>query len=214
MSPDRIDALTSHFDDTCSRRGALIAFGIGVAGPAATAFALQDALAKRRKNKKPKKKPGIKPVDTLVGIPVRAHGRGRNFKGTLDITEFVEGEDGGIVAVGELTGKLTGKRIGNRKISETVELPVTLPDVTATRRVQAQQLTCEVLHLELGPITLNLLGLNVYIGGPNNTPLIVDITADPSGGLLGQLLCALAGGGPLAQIIGLLNQILAILQGL
>jgi hypothetical protein len=44
--------------------------------------------------------------------------------------------------------------------------------------------------------------------------VVLTITANPSGGLLGQLLCSLAGGGPLQQIVDLLNQILAILQGL
>jgi hypothetical protein len=218
MSTERIEAVSRSLADATSRRGMLrlvwgSALGLGVA-----AGEFDESLAKRRKNRKRKSKAskrqdaGIGPVDTLSGIPVRAHDRGRNFKGTLDIVEFVE-QDGGIVAVGELTGKLTGKGFGNRAVSETVELPVNLPDVPL-EGVTTQQLECEVLFLELGPITLNLLGLNVFIGGPNNTPLIVEITADPSGGLLGQLLCALAGGGPLAQIIDLLNQILAILEGL
>jgi hypothetical protein len=58
---------------------------------------------------------------------------------------------------------------------------------------------------------------NVYIGGPNNTLLIVEITADPTGGLLGSLLSQLLCSKPLpglAQIIALLNQIRAILEGL
>jgi hypothetical protein len=224
MSSDRLDALGRQLAGVTSRRSALTFLGFGAAAPAVTALGLHDALAKRgkkhRKHKKKKKQggAGIGPVDTLTGIPVHAHSRGRNFNGILDITEFVE-RDGGIVALGALTGKVTGKGVGNQAVNEPVELPVNLPDVpitdtSARQRAQAQQLECEVLHLELGPITLNLLGLNVFIGGPNNTPLIVDITADPSGGLLGQLLCALAGGGPLAQIVDLLNQILAILQGL
>ena len=225
MSSDRIEAPRQQLAEATSRRGALVVFGVGIAAPAATALGLGDVLAKGHKHKQKKKKgkskkqdAGIAPVDALTGIPVRAHDRGRNFKGTLDITEFVE-NDGGIVALGTLTGKVTGKGVGNQAVNEPVELPVNLPDVpiagtSTSGRAQAQQLACEVLHLELGPITLNLLGLNVFIGGPNNTPLIVDIRADPSGGLLGQLLCALAGGGPLAQIIGLLNQILDILEGL
>jgi hypothetical protein len=71
------------------------------------------------------------------------------------------------------------------------------------------QAVCSVLHLELGPLDLTLLGLHVHLD-----QVVLDITADPSGGLLGQLLCSLAGGGPLAQLVSLLNQILAILQGL
>jgi hypothetical protein len=218
ISAERIEALSRHLEETASRRGVLQLIGASALGLGVTVAERDESLAKRRKNRKQKNRgskqqdAGIGPVDTLTGIPIRVHDRGRNFKGTLDVVEFIE-QDGGIVAVGELTGKLTGKGFGNRAVSETVELPVSLPDVPI-EGVTTQQLECEVLHLELGPITLNLLGLNVYIGGPNNTPLIVDITADPSGGLLGQLLCALASGGPLATIIDLLNQILDILEGL
>jgi hypothetical protein len=54
------------------------------------------------------------------------------------------------------------------------------------------------------------LGLRVQL---NQVQL--DITAIPGGGLLGDLLCALSGllsgGGPLNQIINLLNQILGAL---
>jgi hypothetical protein len=50
---------------------------------------------------------------------------------------------------------------------------------------------CTVLDLVLGPLDLNLLGLMVHL---NRTEL--RITADPNGGLLGSLLCSLAGGPP------------------
>jgi hypothetical protein len=44
---------------------------------------------------------------------------------------------------------------------------------------------------------------------------VLDIDADPTGGLLGSLLCAVANllniGGPLADLVGLLNQILGLL---
>jgi len=50
---------------------------------------------------------------------------------------------------------------------------------------------CTVLDLVLGPLDLNLLGLMVHL---NRTEL--RITADPTGGLLGSLLCSLAGGPP------------------
>jgi hypothetical protein len=58
-----------------------------------------------------------------------------------------------------------------------------------------------------GPLHLELLGLVVDLNR-----VVLTITADPSGGLLGELLCSLAGGGSLQQIVDLLNQILAILQ--
>jgi hypothetical protein len=55
-----------------------------------------------------------------------------------------------------------------------------------------------VLDLTLGPLDLNLLGLMVHLGGgaSGNDPLHLTITADPTKGLLGSLLCGLAGGLP------------------
>jgi hypothetical protein len=63
---------------------------------------------------------------------------------------------------------------------------------------QALQAVCTVLDLTLGPLDLNLLGLKVHLGGGDtgNDPVHLTITADPNGGLLGSLLCSLAGGVP------------------
>jgi len=70
--------------------------------------------------------------------------------------------------------------------------------------------SCDILHLELGPLDLDLLGLIVHLD-----KIVLDIDADPSGGLLGSLLCAVANllntNGLLADIADLLNQILALL---
>jgi hypothetical protein len=65
---------------------------------------------------------------------------------------------------------------------------------------------CSVLHLELAPIDLDLLGLHV-----DTSAICLDITALEGGGLLGDLLCSLAGGDGL---LGLLNpaQRLALLS--
>lgn len=49
---------------------------------------------------------------------------------------------------------------------------------------------CPVLDLTLGPLDLNLLGLMVHLDQVHLT-----ITADSEGGILGSLLCSLAGGG-------------------
>jgi len=50
-----------------------------------------------------------------------------------------------------------------------------------------------ILHLELGPLHLNLLGLHVNLDNCANGPVVVDVTADPNGGLLGSLLAGLLG---------------------
>jgi len=50
---------------------------------------------------------------------------------------------------------------------------------------------CDILNLSLGPIDLTLLGLNVHLDNCHGGPVTVDITAQPGGGLLGDLLCSL-----------------------
>jgi hypothetical protein len=50
-----------------------------------------------------------------------------------------------------------------------------------------------ILHLSLGPVDLNLLGLQVGLDNCNNGPVTVDITAQPGpGNLLGNLLGGVA----------------------
>jgi hypothetical protein len=62
--------------------------------------------------------------------------------------------------------------------------PFTTPlDLTAT----PNGTDCPILHLALGPIDLNVLGLAV-----NTSAICLDITAEPDGGLLGSLLCGIA----------------------
>jgi hypothetical protein len=69
---------------------------------------------------------------------------------------------------------------------------------------QAQPQSCQVLKLVLGPLHLDLLGLVVDLYGKTHSdPVIVTITAQPSKGLLGQLLCGLAGGGGVSNLAGL-----------
>lgn len=54
--------------------------------------------------------------------------------------------------------------------------------------------SCEVLNLMLGPLHLDVLGLVVDVYGRNiRRPVEILITANPAGGLLGQLLCGVAG---------------------
>ena len=73
---------------------------------------------------------------------------------------------------------------------------------------------CGILHLELGPIDLTLLGLEVVLDDCNGGPVVVDITAvTGKGKLLGNLLCQLLDGG-LLQIGATLQDILNALTGL
>lgn len=71
---------------------------------------------------------------------------------------------------------------------------------------QAQPQTCQVLKLVLGPLHLDLLGLDVDLYGKTKAnPVIVTINAVPSQGLLGQLLCGIAGGSGITSLGGLQN---------
>jgi hypothetical protein len=78
--------------------------------------------------------------------------------------------------------------------------------------------TCPILHLELGPLDLNLLGLRVQLN-----QVVLDITAIPGpGNLLGNLLCAIAGlldgvdlGGVLGNLLqSLIDALIRLLEGL
>jgi len=62
--------------------------------------------------------------------------------------------------------------------------------VTTLSTTKSPLAICNVLDLTLGPLDLNLLGLMVHL----DTVHLV-ITADSEGGILGSLLCSLAGGG-------------------
>ena len=66
---------------------------------------------------------------------------------------------------------------------------------------------CDILHLVLGPLDLDLLGLQVHLNR-----IVLDIVAvTGAGNLLGNLLCAITGlldGGPLAGLLAQLNELL------
>lgn len=79
-------------------------------------------------------------------------------------------------------------------------------DTLPVRAAQAQPPSCQVLKLVLGPLHLDLLGLVVDLYGKTTAdPVVVTIDAVPSQGLLGQLLCGLAGGTGVTSLGGLQN---------
>jgi hypothetical protein len=132
-------------------------------------------------------------------IPANA---GNTFAGTLNLIN-VAVQNGQLVANGTLSGTLTD--LNGQPIGTVTDVPVTLPlQVTGT---------CDILHLTLGPLDLNLLGLVVHLN-----QIHLDITAQSGpGNLLGNLLCAVAhllDGGPLTALSNLLNRIFALVPGL
>lgn len=122
---------------------------------------------------------------TLNGVPAT---------GTLTIDRFVR-QANSIQAVGNLV--LGGKNLG------AVQVPVNVTDPPEA---------CQILYLDLGPLDLNLLGLQVHLN-----EVVLNITAQQgSGNLLGNLLCAvthlLDNTNTLSGITALLNQILGALN--
>ena len=141
------------------------------------------------------KKPATAPVPIAFSGVTAAD---EIVRGTFTITRFAV-QNGQVVALGEISNvTLAGVAAPGTQV-------VALPVLAAV---------CPILHLELGPLDLNLLGLVIHLDR-----VVLDISAVPgAGNLLGNLLCAVAGlldgGGPLTVIAMLLNRILAILGGL
>jgi hypothetical protein len=118
------------------------------------------------------------------------------FVGTLDLNQFVATSTG-VLAMGTLTGTLTDASGVVTTVVRNVAIPINIT-----------QAACDILHLELGPLDLDLLGLIVHLN-----QIVLDIDAQPGpGNLLGNLLCGVAGlldnpGG----LTRLLNDLLQIL---
>src|SRR3712207_96141 len=101
-----------------------------------------------------------RPKSPLEDIPVQgAIASGGTFRGTMDVVSFSE-SDGAIVANGLLTGVLRGPGGGEigRVANEYVSMPVSLQGGS-----DQPTITCDILHLELGPLDLDLLGLVVHL---------------------------------------------------
>jgi hypothetical protein len=129
-------------------------------------------------------------VGTVVG--------GGGFSGVLNITSFAV-QNGQVVAIGTVSGVVTNAAGIATSAFSAVIVPVSVT-----------QATCAILHLDLGPLSLDILGLQV-----NLSRIVLDITAQSgAGNLLGNLLCAVAGllDNP-TGLAKILNDILTALLG-
>lgn len=126
--------------------------------------------------------------------------------GTFDVQQFTT-EDGVLKAVGTFTGSVTDSAGTTSQGTQSLAVPVDLAQSAGS---------CQILDLVLGPLDLDLLGLQVHLDTVH-----LNITAQSGpGNLVGNLLCAVAGllDGPLAltavlgQIVTLLNQLLGVLR--
>lgn len=124
------------------------------------------------------------------------------FTGTFTPTGFTT-QNGQLVVSGLLNGTLTNAA---GVVTQTVSnLALTNVPVTGASTASG----CNVLNLQLGPLNLNLLGLNVALNQVN-----LNITAQPGpGNLLGNLLCSvthLLDGPGTGGLATLLNHLLGL----
>jgi len=159
-------------------------------------------------------------VNRMNNLPIHGAATGGHvFRGTVDLVNF-KSVNGRLVAVGSLSGTLrnsAGAVIG-RVTDFKARFPLQLSDGTNIYRgsagSEALAGTCDILHLKVGAIDLNLLGLVVHLD-----PIKLDITAQAGpGNLLGNLLCAvthlLDNTGVSDVLVDLLRAIRDILNGI
>ena len=152
----------------------------------------------------------------------------KNVNGKM-VSELVGNASDGSKVTGSFTPLKFVKKDGKQQVKGVVDGVVTHANgaketFTALRTLQVKKIngrslsglastsarsmaSCDILHLVLGPLDLDLLGLQVHLD-----KIVLDIVAATgAGNLLGNLLCAITGlldGGPLAGLLGQLNDLL------
>jgi hypothetical protein len=162
-------------------------------------------------------------------LPITGAGTGGvTFNGTVAVQRFVQ-RNGQVFAIGAVSGSVFGPAgpIGT-SLSFPVAFPVHVSDGPIARAdggridpaslsardagarvILVQASTCGVLHLDLGAINLNLLGVVV-----TTMPVTIDINGN-TGGPLGNLVCAvLATVNNVVGLVNLLNSLLSLVTGL
>jgi len=140
----------------------------------------------------------------LTNVPVAgALSDGGSFAGNLSLTSITRTATGALQFAGNLTGTATDALGATTAINQTFTAVAGSLTGPATGK-------CAILHLDLGPLFLDLLGLQVDL---NEVILNVDAQPGP-GNLLGNLLCGVVGlldGGPtgaLNNLLGIINRLL------
>ena len=168
-----------------------------------------------------------RPAARPLVLPLTGTGSGGvTFNGTVAVRRFVQQDDGQVLAIGAVSGSLSGPA---GPIGTAVSLPVAFPvhvgnGLTAraerglihpaslsardygAHAILAQASTCGVLHVDLGSVNLNLLGVVVA-----TSPVTIDINGDTDGAL-GNLVCAILNN--VGGLVNLLNSLLGVVTGL
>src|ERR1700759_2166646 len=118
--------------------------------------------------------PSASSVPALHRIQVHGAAKGgKKFTGTYAIQRFTVATVNGkkaVYAVGTLTGTLKGQHVSRSNVMLPAKLTGASSKTQTSTKSTRQAAQCTVLHLVLGPINLDLLGLNVTLGGGTITP--------------------------------------------
>ena len=154
----------------------------------------------------------------IVPVTGTAAGVG-SVAGNYAIAKF-DVKNGALFAVGTVTATVTD---ATGAVVRTFVTDVTIPvsyagsgsalDASGPSGADAVA-ACDILNLVLGPLHLDLLGLQIDLN-----QVVLEITATTgSGDLLGNLLCAITGlldaGSFTQQLVNLLNQLIGVLSSL
>jgi hypothetical protein len=137
-------------------------------------------------------------------------GRAGTVRGWF-VPRHFDNRSGKIVAIGRLHAILV-RPDGTVRGTENKRITIPVKRIEGDRPGARQLARCGILNLVLGPLDLDVLGLEVHL----SRVILNIVAASGAGNLLGNLLCAVAGlldnGGVLRQISQILNSILAILR--
>jgi len=136
---------------------------------------------------------GLKVDTSEICLAINAQSGSGNLLGNLlgDVAHLL---DQG-VNLNQLLGSLTSTQLSNLTSGVSNLLNGAIGAIGSPRNAAANAPSItsmgstEILHLLLGPVDLNLLGLQVHLDNCNNGPVTVDISAQSGpGNLLGNLL--------------------------
>lgn len=154
------------------------------------------------------------PQGKLSSRVVGTTANGRQVTGSFVPLRFTK-HDGKVFVRGLINGVVHSSDGSTRTFSAMRTMRVKSINGTPVRvgRVTSERAVCDILHLTLAPLDLDLLGLRVHLDR-----VVLDIVAATgAGNLLGNLLCAVTGlldgglSGLLDRLTLLLNRILALL---
>jgi hypothetical protein len=154
--------------------------------------------------------------NNLVDLSSRLVGTasgGRNVTGAFVPLRFVR-RDGKVFVRGLVDGVVHQPNGGRSTFAQLRTVRVRSINGTPAHSGAAARARCDILHLVLAPLNLNLLGLRVHL----DRVLLNIVAVTGAGNLLGNLLCAVTGlldggiGGALGRVVRLLNRILGVLN--